>query len=265
MTRKCFFVQRIDADAESVDLSPRASHHAEHVLRLRAGDRIELRDGEGEAWSGEIAAIKKGLVSVRLTGRQDCSILESPLHLTLALGLARSDIMDMVVRQATELGVSRLAVFRAARSQYGLAGSRAEKTKERWSKIAREAICQCGRTKVPQIDIFEDTDSFVGSFGPRAEENILKIFAREHDALESLEGLIRAKPRCFEIVAAIGPEGGWDDPEISFLMDSGFIPVRLGPRILRFETAAIALVSTVQLLWGDMGETKGKGVDNEVH
>lgn len=259
MTRRCFFVNEIDSDAQTVNLPTQTSHHLENVLRLRAGDAIEIRDGLGHAWAGEIAGIKKGNVSVRLLGERDCSGVESPLRISLALGLARSDIMDLVVRQATEMGVSRLLAFRAARSQYGLTGSQAEKKKERWSKIAREAMCQCGRTRMPEIAVFEDLDRFVSSISQESEPGPhLKIFAREGESDRGLEMLRQSWPQCAGVVSAIGPEGGWESSEAARLEEAGFLPVHLGPRVLRYETAAIALISSIQLLWGDMGETKDK-------
>jgi 16S rRNA (uracil1498-N3)-methyltransferase len=267
MTRRCFFVQRIDSDACLVDLSPQASHHLENVLRLKAGEGIEIRDGLGNAWSGEIAEIKKGRVAVRLLGKQDRSVFESPIEITLALGLARSDIMDLVVRQATELGIYRVAAFRAVRSQYGLAGKQAQKKIERWSKIAREAMCQCGRTRMPAIAVFDNLEEFLLSLCKKdVGGEILKIFALERKSNLGLRLVHESTPRCAEILTAIGPEGGWDDSEISSLMNAGFESIHLGPRILRYETAAIALVSSIQLFWGDLGEAKEKeGDEDEMH
>lgn len=267
MTRRCFYVQKIDPDAGCVNLSPQSSHHLENVLRLKAGDRVEIRDGLGNAWMGEISELKRGNTTVRLLEEKDSSLFESPVEVLLAVGLARSDLMDLVVRQATETGVCRLAVFRAARSQYGLAGRQADKKLERWSKIAAEAMCQCGRSKIPELAVFQDLDEFLRSSteGGGGSET-LKIFARERESNVSLRSVRESRPLCVRIVAAIGPEGGWDDSETARLLNAGFESVHLGPRILRFETAAIALVSSIQLLWGDLGETQKKeGDKDEMH
>jgi 16S rRNA (uracil1498-N3)-methyltransferase len=95
---------------------------------------------------------------------------------------------------------------------------------------------------------------------------ILKIFALERKSHRGLRLLCESTPQYAEILAAIGPEGGWDDSEISSLMNAGFESIHLGPRILRYETAAIALVSSIQLLWGDLGGAKGKeGDEDEMH
>jgi 16S rRNA (uracil1498-N3)-methyltransferase len=259
MTRRCFFAKRIDPDCGYVQLSPEASHHLEHVLRLRAGDRIEIRDGLGNVWEGEVSELNRGRVSVRLLEEVNLRVSESPVNISLAFGLARSDLMDFVVRQATETGVARLIAFRAARSQYGLTGRQVEKKLERWSKIAAEAMCQCGRNKVPEISVFYDLDEFLRSLAKRgAGDGTLKILALERHSNIGLSYLRESRPRCSDILAAIGPEGGWDDSEVSRLNNAGFESVHLGPRILRFETAAVALVSSIQLLWGDFGETQEK-------
>lgn len=256
MTRRCFFVEKIEPEVGFVRLPAPASHHLEKVLRLRAGDPVEIRDGLGNAWTGVIERIEKGAATVRLTGKRESAAFESGLEITLALGLVRSDTMDLVVRQATELGVARLVLFRARRSQYGLAGVQARKKGERWARIAREAICQCGRTKVPEISIVADLDGFLDSLGPEtgAAGGSLRIFAREGERDRSIESFRNSMPRCSHVVASVGPEGGWDDSEATRFEGAGFHPVHLGPRILRFETAAIALVSSVQLLWGDLGK-----------
>jgi len=292
MSRKCFLVQGIEPGTEFIDLSPEASHHLENVLRLRAGETVELRDGQGNAWAGEIARIGKKTVSVRVLGKLDFPLVEPPIEITLALGLAKADVMDLVVRQATEMGVAGLAIFRAARSQYTVLGKNAEKKAGRWSKIAGEAVCQCGRTRAPRIALHEDLDDFLGSLAPVAGSmasgpgpsagprnsgslnsspvpsvsGVLKVFGLEGEKDRGLESLKRSHPSCGVVLAAIGPEGGWEHSEVNKLVSAGFSPVHLGPRILRFETAAVALISSIQLLWGDFGEAGRKeNYENEMH
>ncbi len=261
MAGKCFFTPGVKADAEFVELTPDAAHHLDKVMRLRPGDAVEVRDGLGNAWSGEISRVGQGGATVRLLEKLDLSNLESPLEITLILAIVRADIMDMTVRQATELGVGKILFFRASRSQYGLDEKQAKKKFLRWSKIAGGAICQCRRTKVPGLGLFESLDHLLGALPP-ADENTgagLRIFAMEGERERSLESLRRAGPSCSAVMAAIGPEGGWDGAEIAGLNGAGFHPVHLGPRILRFETAAAALITSVQLLWGDFGSTGAEG------
>jgi 16S rRNA (uracil1498-N3)-methyltransferase len=255
MTRRCFFMEEVASDTQIFDLPPRLSRQLEDVLRARVGESIELIDGQGSAWACVITAIRRGCVSVSLKGKLERPACESPLAIVLGVGIARSDTIDLIVRQAAEMGVLRLAFFRAVRSQYGLRGKPAEKKKERWSKIASEAICQCGRTKTLEIEVFEDLGHFLTSLEgeERAPENTLKIFALEREPGDGLKNFrSQMGPDIHRVWAVLGPEGGWDKVESSALIGAGFKPVCLGPRTLRLETAAVALISSIQLLWGDM-------------
>lgn len=261
MTRKCFFVHQVEPETGFVTLSEGVSHHIENVLRFRTGDAIEVRDGLGNAWMGDIVEIRKGNVRVRLVERLDAAESESPLAISLGLGFARPEKMDLVIRQVTEIGVTHVGAFQARRSQYALAGDRAVKRSMRWSKIAREAMCQCGRTRAPEVAVFDSLDLWI-DFSDRSGEGEhapLKVFAWEDEKSGNLKAIWNSKPRRGTgILAAVGPEGGWDGSEIDRLVRAGFRPVGLGPRILRFETAAVSLVSSIQLLWGDMGDA-GEG------
>jgi len=254
MTRKCFFVDEVNSGEEYATLSREATRHVESVLRLKAGDSIELRDGRGNGWMAVIAGMEGPVLRVRLAKRQLLES-ESPLKLTLAMAFARSDRMELVCRQATEIGINRFVAFRAKRSQYGLSEQQAKKRVERWSKIAREALCQCGRGRLPEIDVFADASALISaasSWGG-AENEGLKVLACEGERKQSILELKRRAPVCGHIVAVVGAEGGWTDEEIDEFGRGGYQAVHLGPRVLRLETAAVALLSSVQLLWGDFG------------
>jgi 16S rRNA (uracil1498-N3)-methyltransferase len=256
MTRNCFFVSEVLQDSEGFDLPQPLSRQLDSVLRARAGETIELLDGRGGAWECLITAIRRGSVRVRVIAKLDGPARESRLSVTLGVGIARPDTMDLIVRQATELGVGKLAVFRAARSQYGLSGGPAEKKKERWAKIASEAVCQCGRRVAPEIVLLEDLAHFLAGLEADPAGCSLRIFAREREPGAGPKNLAerwKGDDIC-RVTAALGPEGGWESPECSALIGAGFEPVSLGPRILRMETAVVALISSIQLLWGDMGE-----------
>lgn len=254
MTRKCFFVQRIGSENELIELDGPTSHHIENVLRSKPGDRVELLDGQGEVRQGVIAEVQPGRVVVKITGREAFRS-ESPLHLSLAVAFSRSEKMDLMVRQATELGVSRFIAFRSRRSQYGLGAADAAKRKERWLKIARESICQCGRAALPEILVVPGVSELaeLAREWEQAEE-ILKLLALERGGGETIPDLRSSHPSCRKALVVIGPEGGWDPEEADQLLVHGFHAVRLGPRIMRLETAAAALITSAQLLWGDLGE-----------
>jgi len=258
MTRKCFLVGDEDLDAEVVTLADDVAHHLRKVLRLRPGDSIELRDGRGNGWSAVISEMKgKGVrvaVGEKLRARN-----ESPLNLTLALAFSRSDRMELALRQATEMGVQRFVAFRAERSDYHLPGAQTERRKERWQKIMREALCQCGRMKLPEIFILEGMTELIANAvsWEAAEGKALNILAREEADRESLISLFEMHPTCRQMQVVVGPEGGWSKREAEQFVGAGFYPVHLGPRTLRLETAAVALVSAAQLLWGDLGRRFG--------
>lgn len=257
MTRRCFFVPEVASQKRIFDLPAPLSRQLDSVLRARVGESIELLDAQGTAWECIITGMGRGRVSVSLVGKLDRPVRESPLVITLGVGIARSDRMDLIVRQATEMGVFRLAVFRAARSQYGLSAKSAEKKRERWTKIAMEAMCQCGRARSPEIEIFDNLGRFLNSFETEESSGgpALKIFALEREECGDPWSLRKeAGADIHRVLAVIGPEGGWDEVERSAFIGAGFKPVSLGPRTLRLETAAVALISSIQLLWGDMGK-----------
>ena len=164
--------------------------------------------------------------------------------------------MELVLRQATEIGVHRFVAFRAQRSQYKLSAAQAEKRKERWSKIAREAMCQCGRMRLPEITVHHDVNELIAEsarWSPGGEAG-LKILTWEAERHQSLKRLWQEFPDCRRTLAVVGPEGGWTQDEVDRFRAAGFHLVHLGPRTLRLETAAIAFLSSAQVLWGDLGE-----------
>lgn len=254
MARRCFFVEGIGPGEEQVVLSEDVAHHLESVLRLKAGETVDLRDGKGRGWQGVIEEIKGKSVRVRIVGERMVPT-ESGLDLTLVMAIAKADRMDLVVRQATELGVRRFIAFRSARSQYGLEGAQARKRVERWQKISREALCQCDRMKIPEISVLSSLEDLLGYCSSSPEENgaELRILGYEDERHQGLLSLWRDYPACARVLAVVGPEGGWAREEVDRFLGSGFHAVHLGPRILRLETAAVAFISSAQLLWGDFG------------
>ncbi|MHC1745175.1 MAG: 16S rRNA (uracil(1498)-N(3))-methyltransferase [Syntrophobacteraceae bacterium] len=254
MQRRRFRVDGIEAGREEVVLTGQTAHHLATVLRMGPGEQLVILDGRGREWLAEIESVARSGVRVKLLAETDASN-ESPLDLTLALAFARSEKMDQVVRQATELGAARVIGFRAVRSQYGLAPTDARRKRERWQKIAREALCQCRRQREPECEILSDGTELL-EWADRwmpSSDGAMKILAAEAENRKSLVDLQRGSPFCMSFLAVIGPEGGWTAEETRRFRDSGFESVHLGPRILRLETAAAAVLASVQLLWGDLG------------
>jgi 16S rRNA (uracil1498-N3)-methyltransferase len=254
MTRRCFLVENELEGAARITLGGAAAHHLRRVLRVRAGEQIEMRDGRGRAWLGRVTELGAREVGIQILERQ-YPASESSLAVTLAVAHARSERMEWIVRQATELGVHRLAAFRSARSQYGLDGDQAEKRRQRWSKIAREALCQCGRMTLPEIVLLPDVAALIenASAWLAPFESRAAIVAWEGENRQGLSALRREVPECDAVWLTIGPEGGFSEGEVRLFRQAQFHILRLGPRILRFETAATSLIAAAQLLWGDLG------------
>jgi len=254
MTPRCFFTESINASDREAILDNPSAHHARNVLRLKPGEEIELRDGRGQGWRGRILDMNESRVRVQLLSECDES-RESRLELTLGLALARGDRMDLVVRQATEIGAQRFVAFQAERSDYGLSFSQAEKRLLRWRKVSREAMCQCGRSYVPEIIMCASLTDFLVQAPLFAcpEKGGLRVLAAERESGQNLLSLWSSRPMYRQVLAVVGQEGGWTSIELDQFLEADFQPVHLGPRILRFETAATVLLSCVQILWGDFG------------
>jgi 16S rRNA (uracil1498-N3)-methyltransferase len=255
MTQKRLLYDEPIADKEEILVRGPAAHHLATVMRVRRGERIEVRDGRGCAWLGEVVRLGSQEVAVRRLDQQNPSN-ESSLTLTVALGYARAERMDLVLRQATELGVQRVVTFRAARSQYGLSGNQSIQRTQRWLRIAGEALRQCGRICLPDIEVLPDAGALLAKLPEwdLAGDDGLRIMAWEEERRQDLLSLWESYPHCTKVLLVVGPEGGFIPAEVEQFRNSGFRPVHLGPRTLRLETAATALIATTQLLWGDLAK-----------
>lgn len=248
MTRRRFFCEILEQPAGVLLLDPEESHHLWRVLRHREGDLVELCDGRGRTAQAKIQGYRQGRVEVEIAGLR----FEDPdkVSTVLMVPWARSDRMDLVVRQAVELGAAALWFFEAERSQYGLKGSRKEKRLRRYEKIAREALCQSGRAWLPLLRAEDSTEEVLNRLGhepPRDEE--IRILASETEPRETLFALRQQHPRVLRVLAAVGPEGGWTERERRAFDARGFLPASLGPHVLRFETACAAILAAVEVLW----------------
>ncbi len=255
MTQKRLFYNEPIEGRDEILLQGAAAHHLATVMRVKRGERVQVRDGLGCAWVGEVVRLGGHEVAIRRL-EQHSFPSESPLSLTVALGYARSERMDLVLRQATELGVQRLVPFRAARSQYGLNGKQLIQRTARWLRIAGEALCQCGRTRLPEIEALPHAKALFAKLGPwgLADIDTLRILAWEEEREQGLLSLFKEFPDYRKLLLVVGPEGGFTSDEVADFKGSGFRPVHLGPRTLRFETAATAFIATAQLLWGDLAQ-----------
>jgi 16S rRNA (uracil1498-N3)-methyltransferase len=233
------FLPRARLGGAEARLEPAELHYLRDVLRLAPGEAVEVFDGEGGTYA---AALGPG-ATLALGPRRDTRRPGAPVH--LAFALARGDRADLVVQKATELGAARLSPFAAARSVVRLDAARGAERVRRWRRIAEEAARQCGRADVPPVD------------APATLAEALAAAAPGHVRLLLYEGggepLASAIDRAASgHVAIVGPEGGFTAAEVEAALAAGARLVTLGPRILRFETAAIVAVALVQHLAGEL-------------
>jgi len=223
-------------------LPEQSAHHLRHVLRLQPGAELVLFDGRGGDFQARIGSITKRDLTVDVGAHRDHDC-ESNLAVELGLGISKGDRMDYSIQKATELGVTRIIPLDTERSTVALSGDRSEKKWEHWHGVIVSACEQCGRNRLPELAKPTDFDVWVSQVTAQSKYVLSPTATRsfrQHAAPTDLVSL------------AIGPEGGLTDGEIRLAERFGFSPTRLGPRILRAETAAVAALCALQTLWGDI-------------
>ncbi|MDD3352519.1 16S rRNA (uracil(1498)-N(3))-methyltransferase [Zoogloea sp.] len=220
------------------------AHHAERVLRLRVGDAVVLFDGQGGECAATLLALGKQPLA-RLGPRLAVE-RESPLAITLVQALASGDKMDWIVQKAVELGAVAVQPVAAERSVLKLVGDRADKRVAHWQQVAISACEQSGRNRVPVIHGILPLARYLAR--TTGERRLLLA----PGAAGALAG--KAAPTG-ALSILIGPEGGWAPAELALAEQAGCEPLCLGPRIFRTETAGLAALAALQVLWGDyLGE-----------
>ncbi len=217
------------------------AHHVIHVLRLQAGAALTLFDGRGVEYAALIKRIDKSGLTLSVSGRQAVS-RESPLKVVLAQGISSGERMDYTVQKCVELGITAIQPLITQRSVVRLSSDRAGKRVAHWQGVAAAACEQCGRNQVPQILPVQPLMNWLGvpSDGAR-----YLLSPRAGTRLRELE-----RPQGAVTLLA-GPEGGWNEEETDAARLAGYLPLRLGPRLLRTETAAVAALAALQAVWGD--------------
>jgi 16S rRNA (uracil1498-N3)-methyltransferase len=235
------------APGAQVDLPEAAAHHALKVLRLKPGAPLILFDGRGGEWQAQIvgASGTARTAPVRATLESfDENNNESPLHITLVQGLPAGDKMDWVVEKSVELGVAVIQPVAAKRSVVKLSAERMARRVTHWNHIVSAACEQCGRNLVPLVAPVLDLPQYLAN---AKGQNAIRLLLTP-DA----EIALRELPApTLPIVFMVGPEGGWDEGEVQAAQVVGFQPIRLGPRVMRTETAGAAVLAAMQAQWGD--------------
>ncbi|KXS51279.1 MAG: 16S rRNA (uracil1498-N3)-methyltransferase [Marinobacter sp. T13-3] len=229
------------ATGTSCELDEKAAQHVGRVLRMQPGQALVLFNGDGSDYEASITSASKKHVEVEITAEVDTNT-ESSLEVVLGQTLSKGDRMDYAVQKAVEMGVSRIVPLSTERCDVKLKGDREDKRLRHWQQVAISAAEQCGRARVPEIlpvmSLPEWLDYSEGC------DLRLVLHHRTEQRLDTL-----AKPT--SVALMIGPEGGLSAEEIAQAEGHGFLPVALGPRVLRTETAPVAAMALCQWLWGD--------------
>jgi len=245
--RRFYSPQKLDT-GKSVTIAGTDAMHISKVLRLKAGDTVSVFDGRGHEFECRIKSVSSREVVLAVVKAYP-SKSEPAVHITFAQAMLKSKKMDTLIRQATELGISRWAPFFSERSVPTPDHKRLAARLERWNKIGRESLKQCGR------DILMEVSS------PASMEAVLKqgqtcdrkIIFWECESNPLGDAVPMTPESISNIIVVVGPEGGFSVQEIELAKSLGYVTAALGPRILKAETAAVSAAVLIQYCFGDMG------------
>jgi 16S rRNA (uracil1498-N3)-methyltransferase len=231
------------AVGQRITLPEDSSLHLLRVLRLEPGDAVTLFNGDGHDYTARLLTAAKRGAGVEITGREPVP-RESPLRITLVQGVARGEKMDLVLQKATELGVDGFTPVVTERTEVKLDADRAEKRMVHWRGVVAAACEQSGRAVLPKLSQPTALSAYAG-----AETADIKLVLDPGGDV----GLAAVSPQAGQSIAlVVGPEGGLSERDLATLRAAGFRGLRLGPRILRTETAGLAAVAALQALYGDL-------------
>ncbi|HET8816707.1 MAG TPA: 16S rRNA (uracil(1498)-N(3))-methyltransferase [Pseudidiomarina sp.] len=223
-------------------LSDDAANHVGRVLRMRVGDRIDLFTGDGYLYPAQITTVSKKMVTVLVNERQTLTN-ESPVAVHLGQAISRGDRMDFVLQKSVELGVAAITPLFTERCGVKLNGERLDKKVQQWQKIVIAACEQSGRTRVPTVHHPVTLAAWFAQLEPALRLTLDPYAQRPLREMELMDRKVQL---------VIGPEGGFTEEEVALTAAHDFIPVKLGPRVLRTETAALAALSVLQYQFGDL-------------
>jgi 16S rRNA (uracil1498-N3)-methyltransferase len=224
-------------------LPQQAGEHVVRVLRLERGHALILFNGDGREYDARLGTLAKRAVTAEIVATRDTD-REAPLELTLVQGIARGEKMDWILQKATELGVARIVPIVTERTEVKLGEDRAERRLAHWNSVIAGACEQSGRTRLPELEPPQRLDRWLGAL---AGAPALRLALMPEGSLQ-----LRQLPQMDNgAILVVGPEGGLSDHDTALLAQTGFRGLRLGPRILRTETAGIAALAALQALYGD--------------
>lgn len=235
-----FFIDGPLASGAEAELPDRVVRHVA-VLRLQIGDSLTLFDGSCGEYECTLSRVNKNSVRARVLAWRDLE-RESGIEITLAQGLSSSDRMDFAMQKATELGVRAIRPLATERSVVRLSGERADRRLAHWRNVVAAACEQCGRNRLPEVHPVATLGEFLSGTHAGAQRLLL-----------APSGTVRLRELApaDRVIVLIGPEGGLSEDEQGRVLRAGFTAVRIGPRVLRTETAPLAAIAALQAMWGD--------------
>jgi 16S rRNA (uracil1498-N3)-methyltransferase len=236
-------------------LSREETHHLTRVLRLKAGDEAFVFDGCGREYRCNILKVEESRAQLEVIAELEDRV-ESPFHLTLAQALAKGEKFDLIVQKATELGVGTILPLITDNADVKLEEERSEKRLERWRRISLEALKQCGRRRLVEIEAPIRLSRLLDTSSRDVDGSAFSVVVFSEKGgvgiADALAGLVDGS----SLTALIGPEGGWSPEELALFGELGIKSATMGPRVLRTETAAISAVTLIQHILGDLSRTK---------
>lgn len=225
-----------------IELDEHAAHHLAHVLRIKPGASLVVFNGDGSEYQAQVLSVGKRNVAVEI-GVRSQPVRESNLATILAQGVSRGERMDYTLQKAVELGVSRIVPLLTEHTLVNVSGERRERRMQHWQSIVISACEQCGRNVVPKLD----TPREYGAWLNEVPDGLKLVLHQDGE-----KSLSQLPPPSGPITLLVGPEGGLSDAEVAHAQAVGFTVLRLGPRILRTETAGVAALAALQAKWGDL-------------
>lgn len=243
-----FFLEEIEAEKGKVSITGQEARHIFKVLRMKKGERFVLIDARGRRFQTVIETSGPKEIIAEIESALP-SPPRSPVTVTICQALLKSGNMDLIVQKTSELGVDRICPFISARTVVTLDNKKISERMEHWKKIARSSTEQSGRIVPVQIDTMHTFASLLAGLGP---DDACKVILWEGEASLDLKTVLRSSEPLNNFIGIVGPEGGFEKEEIEEAKKAGFIPVTLGQRTLRSETASLALSAIVQYESGDL-------------
>ena len=231
---------------ETIVLDEFAAHHAQKVMRLKNNDQLILFNGDGSDYTGHVIIISKRQVQVSIKSKKSIES-ESNIRVILLQALTSSEKMDLIIQKTTELGISEIQPIVCERSVVKIKNEKIEKKLLHWRQVSIAACEQCGRAEIPTIYKPVNIIKYLEKISE--SDKTTKIILSP-EATKSLNNVIPNKKQ--DIKVLIGPEGDFTKQELDFSIQKGFSPIKIGPRILRTETAPMCILSILQYKYGDI-------------